>query len=310
MTTKARADDRALGCILGGAIGDALGAPVEFDRTPRISDLLSWRGRIAGSWTDDTEMTIATADAIIAWDERGVPLPTALWDAYRRWRRTCDHGRAPGMTCLSATAQTEPGTVARPINDSKGCGGVMRVAPLGVALEPAHAFALGVAAAAMTHSHPLGYLPAGVLASWASRLIDGQPLGDALEAALCHLAGQGEPGEELARLLDRARRLARTAGEDRTAIAALGEGWTGEEALAIATFCAFRYEVDTRTALLAAANHPGDSDSTASICGQILGAAKGLDTVPAEWRRDVEQRDRLISLASQLAMVRAYQGGP
>jgi ADP-ribosyl-[dinitrogen reductase] hydrolase len=200
--------ERALGCILGGAIGDAVGAPVEFDRSPQISDMLPWHGRPAGNWTDDTEMTIATAQAIIAWEQGGIPLRTALWDAYRRWRRTCDRGRAPGMTCLSATAQPEPGTVAAPLNDSKGCGGVMRVAPLGIAFsDREQAFQLGIEAAAMTHGHPMGYLPAGFLTTWVSGLIDGEPLDDAFLAAvdLTH-ARQPNHGGRLTVQLIEARR--------------------------------------------------------------------------------------------------------
>jgi ADP-ribosylglycohydrolase len=249
-------------------------------------------------------MTIATAEAIIAWHAGGDTLPAELWRAYRAWRRTCDHGRAPGVTCLGATAYETPGTIERPRNSSKGCGGVMRIAPLGVALGTDRAFDLGVEAAAMTHGHPLGYLPAGVLAAWVSVLIEGAGLADGLSAARGYLAGKGGAAEDLALLLDRARWLAGASAGDRAAIAELGEGWTGEEALAIAAFCALRYQDDGRAALLAAVNHAGDSDSTGSIAGQILGAAYGPEPFPDAWRLALEERERLEALAGELAAVR------
>jgi ADP-ribosylglycohydrolase len=77
------------------------------------------------------------------------------------------HARAPGTTCLAALRQGGRGTVEHPINDSKGCGGVMRTAPIGFlppSVEDGVVFRLGAEAAALTHGHPDGYLPAGAMA--------------------------------------------------------------------------------------------------------------------------------------------------
>lgn len=59
----------------------------------------------------------------------------------------------------------------------------------------------------------------------------------------------------------------------------LGEGWVGDEALAIAVFCAVRYQNDFAAGIRAAVNHKGDSDSTGAICGNILGAWLGEEAV-------------------------------
>src|SRR5699024_6849945 len=96
-----------------------------------------------------------------------------------------------------------------------------------------------------------------------------------LEQVIPHVNVPG--GDENAyKLLMRAVKLARDpAVSDLDGIHALGEGWVAEEALAIAVFCAVRYQDDFAAAIRAAVNHKGDSDSTGAICGNILGAWLG-----------------------------------
>ena len=202
--------DSVAGCLLGGAVGDALGAVVEFDSIDAIRSRYGPDGLVAfpsggGRITDDTQMSLFTAEALIRarrrYEARRVDHAVdELWWAYRRWLDTqgektgasgdgeglvaepdLRHRRAPGHTCLSALIGDEPGSVEIPVNDSKGCGGVMRVAPVG--LVAAHPAGLGIASAALTHGHPSGYLAAGAAADILSRLRAGQPLRPAAEAA-------------------------------------------------------------------------------------------------------------------------------
>src|SRR5690606_7439627 len=72
--------------------------------------------------------------------------------------------RAPGRTCVGALTDARVGTTEAVLNDSKGCGGVMRAAPVGLLAAPDRAYALGCDVAAITHSHPSGYHTAGALA--------------------------------------------------------------------------------------------------------------------------------------------------
>ncbi|MFM7786598.1 MAG: ADP-ribosylglycohydrolase family protein, partial [Gammaproteobacteria bacterium] len=198
---------RFAGCLLGGAVGDALGAPVEFMTRAQILQRFGPAGIRGyapayggpGRITDDTQMTLFTAEGLIrAWVRgclRGLSsCPDVTANAYLRWlhtqgerpardiavgmdapgwlfRQTELHSRrAPGSTCLSALrSMTSLGEPAR--NNSKGCGGVMRVAPVGLfawrlaGQESARdAFRLGTDLAALTHGHPTGSLTAGVLA--------------------------------------------------------------------------------------------------------------------------------------------------
>ena len=191
--------DRVHGCLLGGAVGDALGAAVEFRSIDEIrarfgpagiADPAEAYGRV-GAITDDTQMTVFTADGLIRAAVRGrtkgiVHAPTVVDHAYGRWLAALgerggrwDDGapdgwlvdlpalgawRSPGRTCLSAMRAPAAGTVAAPINQSKGCGGVMRIAPVGLLDGPRDVFALGCDLAALTHGHPSGYLTAGAMA--------------------------------------------------------------------------------------------------------------------------------------------------
>lgn len=324
--------------------GDALGAAIEFDDIATIHRRFGPAGIVepaeaygrVGAITDDTQMTLFTAEGVLQSDdrlERGVGYPPAnLWFAYQRWLRTqgftdpwpasdpanLHHGelhlikelwsrRAPGNTCLSALRSPidfdSAGVFPIAANDSKGCGGVMRAAPCGLTnwddwdnLREQHAFKLGVASAALTHGHPSGHLAAGAFALIIRRLCDGRPLTVAVDAAIGILAAQDE--EEVLGALERARELA--ASGPPADVASLGEGWVAEEALAIAVYCALMHPDDFAAAVRLAANHSGDSDSTAAITGNIMGAVLGVGAIPAGWLDVLELRETIERLATAM----------
>ena len=321
--------DRLIGCLLGGAVGDAFGYAVEFTKLPEIlrtygPDGLTepelQNGKLVVS--DDTQMTLFTAEALTHTQNPGHECDVeaaaeGIRRGYLKWYATQVerwHGpgsrpgrmgsfpelwarRAPGNTCLSALAAGGRGAIERPINNSKGCGGVMRVAPIGLYLQltPVAAFDLAARAAAFTHGHPLGYLSAGAFAHLIRQLVAGVDLLVAVEATLAHTA-EWANSEDLVLILRRAVELA---GDPsicpRNAIARLGEGWVGEEALAIALFAAMRGG-SFREALALGANHNGDSDSTASIAGQIWGAVHGTAGIPVAWTSSLDVLDPLCEI--------------
>jgi ADP-ribosylglycohydrolase len=82
-------------------------------------------------------------------------------------------------------------------------------------------------------------------------------------------------------------------------VESLGAGWVAEEALAIAVYCALVAE-HAWEGLLLAVNHSGDSDSTGSICGNLLGAERGPQEIPLAWRSQVEGLPTIIALADKL----------
>ena len=328
--------DRFKGCLIGGAVGDALGYPVEFLTEGEIFSeygcggigdyaLMDGIARIS----DDTQMTLFTAAGLLnagpgALNETSLPMyAESINKAYLDWYKTQTEPyeaqgvdasgllgvkelfsrRAPGNTCLSALRTGGGGTPERPINNSKGCGGVMRVAPVGLyfagtGAQARHVAQLGAWAGALTHGHPLGWLPAAALALMVWELCEGAgsvraAAVDALNV-LDDLWGEGFDALLHRKQIERALTLAGSDLPDLDAIHILGEGWVGDEALAIAVFCAARHEDDFEGAVRAAVNHRGDSDSTGAIAGNLMGAKLGLRAIPEKYTRALELK-RLIS---------------
>lgn len=335
---------RFRGCMLGGAVGDALGAPIEFKSRAQILRRFGPEGVTGlepafggiGRITDDTQMALFTAEGLLrGWVRyrfKGtVSYPAVVSHAYLRWlltqglRPSCtaidfhyrDGGagellqrpelhslRAPGRTCLAALqAMKQLGKPAR--NASKGCGGVMRVAPAGLFTwrrehggDPQEAFDLGTELSALTHGHPSGSLPGGVLAVLVQQLACGRSLAEALSTAQDSL--RTRPGyEETLQALQEAQSLAASKLAPEKAVFCLGEGWVAEEALAVAVYCALVAR-DFRHGVLLAVNHDGDSDSTGAIAGHLLGTLLGVEAIPQEWLRPLELREVIDDLARDL----------
>jgi ADP-ribosylglycohydrolase len=224
--------------------------------------------------------------------------------------------RAPGNTCLSALSEGAAGTVRVPCNNSKGCGGVMRAAPIGVTAQGRCLdYAEGADAAAITHGHPLGWLPAAALTHIVHVFCHYEQNGSlpkiAKETAaeLEQIYPSYPEAAALRQLIEKAIALAEQPEiSDRAAIGQLGEGWVGEEALAIALYCAVKYRDDFDRMLTAAVNHDGDSDSTGAIAGNILGLIIGYDAIPEKYKTDLELHDTILTLADDLCT--AWKGTP
>lgn len=216
--------------------------------------------------------------------------------------------RAPGVTCMNACDAMANG--AKAVNNSKGCGGIMRMAPVGL-INTCPGFSgvelqrLGAQLAELTHCHELGWMPAGVFAHIVSLLArdEASSVREAATQALntlpeafpnAHYLGQ------LQELLRYTLRLADSDIPDLEAIHALGEGWVAEEALAIGLLCSLRHENDFAGAITSAVNHGGDSDSTGAIAGNIVGAHLGLAGIPQRYLEHLELRDTISKIADDL----------
>ncbi|WP_462186640.1 MULTISPECIES: ADP-ribosylglycohydrolase family protein [unclassified Frankia] len=326
--------DRVRGCLLGGALGDALGAAIEFQSLDEIRREYGTAGVIGltaaygvhAPFTDDTQMTLFTVEGLIRASvrsrSRGIADPPAvLWRAYQRWlttqRRTGPAAgemdgwlaaqqlmyarRAPGNACLSGLGRPETGTLARPANpDSKGCGAVMRSAPFGLLQRgPETSFDHAVECAVFTHGHPSGYLAAGAFAWIVAAMVDGASITQATASALGRLSAERD-GKEVARALRAALGTAADGAPTAERVESLDAGWVAEEALAIAVYCAVAAPDDPQTALLAAVNHSGDSDSTGAICGNLVGAALGEPALPAAWLKELAGYELVGQVADDL----------
>lgn len=308
------------GCFFGIAIGDALGAPAEFFSLSEIKarygekgigDFDGWRGFKPGFYTDDTQMSLATARGCIkAYQNQKAGKPfdpvSEVFKCYLEWFATQEdpqHRRGPGGTCLSALGSGKMGTIGKKINNSKGCGGVMRTAPAGLTFPSYTAFRRGAEFAAITHGHPSGYLSAGFLSEMIAHIIEGKKLEEAIERSVKTLTNYDGHQETLTYVQ---RALTLSAGQDPVvdSIAAIGEGWLGEEALAIALYCSLKFSHDWTTGALAAVNHSGDSDSAGSITGAILGTLLGIESIPDKWVRGVENAELIRKIAYDLFRTR------
>ena len=337
--------DKFRGCLIGGAAGDALGYAVEFlsenfiqakygEKGIRSYQLRNGLARIS----DDTQMTLFTANGLLFGTTRGCmrgimgTYPSYVATAYREWYKTqiesykhCNREfatcwllnvpelfaeRAPGTTCMSAIDAGCSGTPERPINNSKGCGGVMRVAPVGLyfgeSRKPAVAVdMIGADIAALTHGHEMGYIPAAMLVH-IIRLVshnDDITLKEAVldgMAAMKRIFTRSKHLHAFQELIGKAIELAEGNGDDLDAIHQLGEGWVGDEALAVAIYCALKHSNDFDKAIIAAVNHGGDSDSTGAITGNILGAYLGLSAIPEKYTKNLELLDVITEIADDL----------
>ena len=319
--------DKIVGCFLGGAIGDALGAGIEFDSINQIRDQFGPEGVTSftpayghqAPITDDTQMTLFTAEGLRQSVSLGSDATESVWAAYQRWLHTQqvnapdqtskDDGlasnpllyshRAPGNTCLSALETGIPGSTQNLINDSKGCGGVMRAAPAGIyATSAQHAYTVGCKLAALTHTHPTGWTAAGVFAALVHGLLNTLTKQEALNQAIS-IAEADPKAAEVAAKLAVAVELSKLKQLRPEEIETLGAGWIAEEALAIAV-CCFMSDRSPRSQMLLSVNHSGDSDSTGAILGNLIGIHQGQQALPTAWKNTVELRDLIIEEAKLL----------
>ena len=343
--------DKARGCLIGGAAGDALGYAVEFNDLTNIQNKYGHEGirnyeldsKGVARFSDDTQMTLFTAEGLLsAYASEQDPSPENILkhmqDAYLAWFETqtafqlplssswLTHvrdlwvRRAPGNTCLSALSDLKNGKQAN--NDSKGCGAVMRIAPIGIfyatnseqfikhnsqctfdlcAKVTAHT-------ARITHRNDMSTLASVfvalvILECMRTHVIDRLTFRSIIATALNNTLTalpESAKSDKFVAIIQKALDLAGSTLPDYEAIPKLGEGWVAEETVAIALFCVMRHIRDFEGCLVAAVNHDGDSDSTGAVAGNIIGTILGYTGIPEKFRKDLEMHDLILSVADDL----------
>lgn len=301
--------------------------------------------------SDDTQMTIFTAhgllSAIICNTGEAESGLSIVEKEYQAWMITQDYSyqeyleekpevdeisfpllqeprlfarRAPGNTCVSALNwRKQKGKtddyIANPLNSSKGCGGVMRVASLGCFYSNNRHELIneGAQIAAITHGHPLGYIPAGMLVSVINQIVFAKSdlllekiIRDALDETR-EVFGKADYFSDFVSIIERAIELSKNTDPDIVNIKKLGEGWVAEETLAIAVYCALRYQNDFSKAVIASVNHDGDSDSTGAVTGNIIGAYLGFSAIDSKWTQDLEMMDLLSRISEEIEETNTLQ---
>lgn len=317
---------RRLASLIGGALGDAFGYGVAQDSLEAIRKRHGpagvrepefHRDRLIVS--DETQLTLFTLEGLT----RAMQVPNQsehdllaeIRLSYQDWlasqgQGSADGGHAtrllkhaalharrdPGATCVQALRAGGGGSPERPLNDSRESGGTLRSTPVAYMpeLSTEQAFRLGARAAALTHGHPAGYLPAGILAAAVHDVLGGKPL----QTAMIHAGDQarGMRGHEttlrgLRAAIDASIRpytlqLPDSLGREREAGVALNIG-----------FYAASRSQDFREVMAIAANQDGDSDIAASVAGQLFGAMHGIEALPHAWVRCLDVLDAVCDLA-------------
>jgi ADP-ribosylglycohydrolase len=299
------------GCLLGGGVADAKAYGI----CEKNKDLLS----------DNTQMTIFTVDGLIWADNRAIRrgvyayIP-CLFYSYQKWYYTQTGNLADkdydfilkgeildweelfarrgtgesSMTALSGSIRNKYGTLRNRVNNSKGCGSVMRVAPIGLYFwkNEEMAFRIGMESGALTHGHMDAILSAGYYAAFVANIIYGLDLAEAATKALARLRLH-KGHEATSTLIEKAVALASGGKPAMKAMEMIGAGYTADEAAALAIFVCLRYRDDFDGAVLAATTFGGNTDSIAPIVGNALGACYGIDIIPPKWIMKLELTDLL-----------------
>jgi ADP-ribosyl-[dinitrogen reductase] hydrolase len=290
--------DRALGSLLGLAVGDALGTTLEFarrDARPPVTDMIGGGpfGLAAGEWTDDTSMALCLADSLIA---RGGLDERDLMERFVRWWREGHNSHNGRCFDIGITTRQALDRFARTSDiagstdpQAAGNGSIMRLAPVALrwVSEPERAIAAARAQSATTHGAAAAVEGCAVLAEI---LADAIATGD--KATTLRLRRSSEPSiDAVAQGSWRGKRrdeIRSTGYVVHTLEAAL---WCVDQA------------ADFSQAVLLAANLADDADTVAAVTGQIAGALWGRGSIPGQWldhlawREEIEARGRLLLAA-------------
>ena len=306
------------GCLLGGAVGDAKG----YDLRENGKDLVS----------DNTQLTSFTVDGLIWADDRAVNkgvyayIP-CLFYSYQKWYYTQTSSladknysfilngeilnweelfarRGHGMTSMNSLAgsiSNKFGTIKNRVNSNKGCGSVMRSAPIGMYFckNENTAFQIGCEAGALTHGHIDAILSSGYFAYIISGIIQG---GNIKEVAMEGLA-QFKKIEGHETCYNKIKQAILLSGDDTSvndALREIGKGLIAEEVVALAIYLAIKFGNDFEGAIFTASKYDGNKDSIASICGNIMGAYLGDYEIPYKWIQKLELSELMIYGADRI----------
>lgn len=309
--------DKFAGVVLGTAIGDALGYPVEFMSVEEIKRRFGPAGvttlhpvrvgphgaRMESLYSDDTQMFRAVCEGLI----RAGPtasLDTAAEEVAEEivaWAFGSENNRSPGGSCMHGANNLRQNYAWRMAgqHNGGGCGAAMRSMAYGLWHwdDPVEAAYWAGEHALMTHRSPMAQASAAAVAAGIAMGVMGGPP-DAVVAAM--VEGANGYDAATARMLLQAREDAGHPSTPPAEVLDRWRGWKGDEAVAASLYCALEGG-SYRNAVLLAVNSPGDSDSLGAITGALMGAMRGATgQIPAEWIPQVEKSQELITLAVRL----------
>lgn len=307
MNARSAMVDAFRGTLIGGAVGDALGAPFEgmphvspddFDRLYNEPDSLRY--------TDDTHMTIGLADTLVAAGRFDGALVAATWAANYRAEPWRGYGPGPGQVFALHEQGIGWETAGQQLYDGRGSwgnGAAMRVAPVALlAFDDLEAVAqLARQTAVITHTHRLG-VEGAVVQAVAIALLLHQPLREELHVGPYLETLRGYVGAaEYCQQIDGLQDLLSGEPWDREAIVrVLGHGVAAHESVVTALYCFLRHPQDLIACLRFAISLGGDTDTIAAMAGALSGAHVGVSQIPGTLIGRLEAADRLRDQADAL----------
>ncbi len=302
--------DRRRGAIFGLAIGDALGAAVEFKSPGTFPEVTGFRGggphRLnPGEWTDDTSMALALADSIAAvgWDLTDQAIRYVSW-----WRNGTYSVNGTlfdiGITTAGALQEFEetgdPWNSGAPSPRASGNGSIMRLAPVPVAYVGLFPQQLGllvdrlVESSRPTHASPQCLSACAYFGVLLGGLLHGLPRDQVLDP-------RWEPACSLQQrvpLHPEILEIAQGSFRTRKPPQIRGTGYVVQSLEA--ALWAFHDAVDFRQAVLRAVNLGDDADTTGAVCGQLAGAWFGESAIPADWIQKLARLDLIEPILQRL----------
>ena len=307
--TQPTLTDRFAGCLLGLAIGDAVGAQYEGQSADFISRRFGSVKKLLENippnglyYTDDTQMAEQVMRALLDEREDLDRCMTGMAKRFVEWSRHPQGGhRAPGNACMTGCRALESGAHWSQAGGQRagGCGSVMRAYPFGIIFmnDLATCERFAVAHSKLTHRDPIALAASAAMAIGIALALRGRSvrrITSEMVAAACRYSPR--TAEMMCLALDDARR---GIGPEETLDRL--RAWAAHEAIAAAVYVFARHGNDARSAILEGANTPGDSDSIATLAGALVGARVGVEGLPAEWVREVERTEELTELADRAA---------
>ncbi|MGH8014543.1 MAG: ADP-ribosylglycohydrolase family protein [Candidatus Binataceae bacterium] len=321
MASSVPARNRILGGLWGVTVGDALGVPVEFcsrkdrERDP-VTDFRSYgtHHQPPGTWSDDTSLTLCTADVLLRAGEDYQALAKSFvrWLAAEIWTphgSVFDVGNATADAIGRLARGVSPLEAGRDDVASNGNGSLMRMLPVAIwfaaqgttpAIEAAHRFS------AVTHRHPRSQIGCALFCLIARQLLAGKQAASAVDQAAkdAHSYYKAEPFASELRAYSRIASASRL--KELPAREIRGSGYV-VDALEASLWCLLT-TANYKEAVLSAVNLGDDTDTTGAITGALAGLFYGLEAVPSDWRGKLARHDDLDTLFNAFAAEVAKEG--
>jgi ADP-ribosyl-[dinitrogen reductase] hydrolase len=303
-------EDRYCGCLLGLAIGDALGMPFEgldpqtiSAQHGQVKEFLPGYGLAAGQYTDDTIMALCMAESVV---QEGCVAPEDIAGRFVAWFDSGDL-RGIGNTCRESILNLKHGASWRESGIAgewaAGNGTAMRIAPVGL-LDCHDTGRLREdcwSTSIITHDNPEAVAGATAVAYVIAQLATSDLDGESLLTGAADFVGESD----VARNLFAAQDLLRSSTPTAEALAVLGTSGYVVETVASALYCFLRTPADFSATVSAAVMGGGDTDTTAAVAGAISGTYNGLHNLPPQLVEQVEDTENLQKLGRAILQLAA-----